>query len=250
MGTMRLPLLILHILAGSIGLLSGTVAMSVRKGGSLHLSSGNVFTGAMLTLATSAFCLAILKSQQGNIVGSVGTFYLIGTAWLAGRRGERTRLIDWSALFIGLAGAVGAIALGVYTLHNPGGVDKTTAPAGMSFFFGAILLLATAGDIRMLARGGISGRQRITRHLWRMCYGLFIATGSFFLGQQQVFPAFLRGSIFLTILALLPFPVMIYWLFRVRFSKAYRAGPPSIPMPGRSLKNCNNLHVPSGTFAP
>src|SRR5208283_197326 len=99
----------------------------------------------MLTLATSAFCLAILKSQEGNIVGSVGTFYLIGTAWLAGRRGERTRLIDWIALFIGLAGAVAAIALGAYTLHNPGGVDKTTAPAGMSFFFGAILLLALQG---------------------------------------------------------------------------------------------------------
>ena len=145
MGTMRLPLLILHILAGSIGLLTGTVAMAVRKGGKLHRASGNVFTAAMLILAASAFCLAILKSQQGNIVGSVGTFYLIGTAWLAGRRGERTRLIEWSALFIGLAGAVAAIALGVYTLHNPGGVDKTTAPAGMSFFFGAILLLATAG---------------------------------------------------------------------------------------------------------
>jgi hypothetical protein len=109
----------------------------------------------MLTLAASAFCLAILKSQQGNIVGSVATFYLIGTAWLVGRRGERTRLIDWSALFIGLAGAGAAIALGVYTLHNPDGVDKTTATAGMSFSFGAILLLAAAGDIRMLARGGI-----------------------------------------------------------------------------------------------
>jgi hypothetical protein len=217
---MRLPLLILHILAGSIGLLTGTVAMSVRKGGNLHRASGNIFTVAMLSLATSAFFLAILKSQQGNIVGSVGTFYLIGTAWLAGRHGERTRLLDWSALFIGLSGAVAAIVLGAYTLHNPGGVDKTTAPAGMSFFFGAILLLATAGDIRMLARGGITGRPRITRHLWRMCYGLFIATGSFFLGQQQVFPAFLRGSIFLTVLALLPFPLMIYWLFRVRFSKA------------------------------
>jgi len=32
-------------------------------------------------------------------------------------------------------------------VHNPGSVDKTTAPAGISFFFGAILLLATAGDI-------------------------------------------------------------------------------------------------------
>ena len=65
------------------------------------------------------------------------------------------------------------------------------------------------------------GRQRITRHLWRMCYGLFIATGSFFLGQQQVFPAFLRGTIFLTLLALLPLPLLIYWLLRVRFSKGY-----------------------------
>jgi hypothetical protein len=172
-----------------------------------------------------------LKSQQGNVVGSIGTFYLIGTAWLAGRRGERTGLIDWSALFVGLAGAAAAIALGVYTLRNPGGVDQTTAPAGMSFFFGAILLLAASGDIRMLAHRGISGRQRVTRHLWRMCYGLFIATGSFFLGQQQVFPAFLRGSIFLTILALLPFPLMIYWLFRVRFSKAYKNQLPLNPAP-------------------
>jgi hypothetical protein len=90
----------------------------------------------------------------------------------------------------------------------------------MSFFFGAVLLLATAGDIRMLARGGISGRPRITRHLWRMCYGLFIATGSFFLGQQQVFPAFLRDSIFLTLPALLPLPLLIYWLLRVRFGKS------------------------------
>ena len=79
-----------------------------------------------------AFCLVVMKSQEGNIVGSVGTFYLIGTAWLAGRRGERTHLIDWSGVFIGLAGAVAAIALGVYTLHNSGDVDKTTAPAGMS----------------------------------------------------------------------------------------------------------------------
>src|ERR1700685_996026 len=194
----------------------------MRKGGTLHRALGNVFTVAMLTLATSAFCLAVLKSQQGNIVGSVGTFYLIGTAWLAGRRGERTGPIDWSALFIGLCGAIAAIALAVYTLHTPGGIDKTPAPAGMSFFFGAILLLATAGDIRMLTRGGISGRQRITRHLWRMCYALFIATGSFFLGQQQVFPVFLRGSIFLTIPALLPLPLLIYWFLRVRFSKAYK----------------------------
>jgi len=223
---MRLPLLILHILGGTIGLLSGAFALAVRKGSRLHRASGNVFTIAMLTLASSALALAIMKSQRGNVVGSILTFYMIATAWLAGRRRDIGRL-DLAALLVGIGGAAAILTLGVWTLHHP----DPNAPAAMCFFMAAVLLLAAAGDIRMLVRGGISGRPRITRHLWRMCFGLFIATGSFFLGQQQVFPAFLRGSILLTVLALLPFPVMIYWLLRVRFSRAYRIQPPPSPSP-------------------
>jgi hypothetical protein len=218
---MRLPLLILHIVGGSIGLLSGTLAMAVRKGGWLHRASGNIFTIAMLTLAISGFSLAVMKSQQGNIIGSIGTFYLIGTAWLAGRRKEGTSLVDWGALLFGLAGAAASIMIGIHALRNPA-EPNGGAPPAMDFVFATVLLLASAGDIRMLARGGISGRPRILRHLWRMCYGLFIATGSFFLGQQQVFPAFLRGSILLAIPALLPLPLLIYWFIRVRFGKAYK----------------------------
>jgi len=222
---MRLPLLILHILAGSIGLLTGTFAIAVRKGSRLHRASGNIFTVAMFTLACSAFCLAIMKSQHGNIIGSIITFYMIATAWLAGRRRGIGRL-DFAALLVGAGGAVAVIALGIWTLHHP---DKN-APAAMCFFMAAVLLLAAAGDVRMLARGGLTGRPRIARHLWRMCFGLFIATGSFFLGQQQVFPAFLRGSIFLTVLAVLPFPLMIYWLIRIRFRNAYTVQPKPTPI--------------------
>jgi uncharacterized membrane protein len=223
---MRLPLLILHILAGTVGLLAGTFAMSVRKGSRLHRASGNVFTVAILTVASSALYLAIMKSQHGNIIAGIITFYMIATAWLAGRRRGIGRL-DLAALLVGLGGAAAIIMLGVHTLSHP---DKNT-PAAMCFFLGVVLLLAAAGDIRMLARGGISGRPRIMRHLWRMCFGLFFATLSFFLGQQQVFPAFLRGSLFLTVLAFLPLPVMIYWLIRVRFGKAYKVQPPPTPMP-------------------
>jgi hypothetical protein len=96
---MRLPLLILHILAGIVGLLSGTFTIAVRKGSRLHRAFGNVFTVAMPTLASSAFCLAIIKSQHGNII----TFYMITTAWLAGRRRAIGRL-DLVALFVGASG--------------------------------------------------------------------------------------------------------------------------------------------------
>ena len=227
---MRLPLLILHILGGSISLLAGTVAMVARKGERLHRLSGDIFTIAMLTLATSALWLAILKSQTSNVIAAVLTFYLIATAWLAGRRREGVGFFDYAGLALCLASAAGVLTLGFRAVLTGKGTDNG-APAVMSFIFGGILLLAAIGDIRVLVRGGITGRPRIVRHLWRMCVGLFIATGSFFLGQPQVFPPWLRGSIYLIVPALLPLPLMVYWLVRVRFKNAYRLQPQTSSVP-------------------
>ena len=231
---MRLPLLILHILGGSLSLIAGTVGMIVRKGERLHRVSGNVFTVSMLTLATSGFLLAIFKSQISNVIAAVLTFYLIASAWLAGRRRNGTGILDYAGLMLCLASAAGVLTLGVRAVLNGKGTDNG-APAAMSFLFGGILLLAAFGDIRVLVRGGISGRPRIVRHLWRMCVGLFIASGSFFLGQPQVFPAWLRGSIYLIVPALLPLPLMIFWLVRVRFRNAYRLHPQTNPVNSRML---------------
>jgi hypothetical protein len=53
------------------------------------------------------------------------------------------------------------------------------------FFMGSVMLLAAAGDVRILVGGGVIGAKRIAPHLWRMCFGLFIAAGSFFLGPSN-----------------------------------------------------------------
>lgn len=113
------------------------------------------------------------------------------------------------------------VTFGFEAAQSPTGL-KYGYPAGMFLPMGSIVLLAAAGDIRMLVRGGVSGRQRIARHLWRMCLGLFFATGSLFLGQQEVFPAFLRGSNILLVPAFLPLVLLIYWLIRVHFPNAYQ----------------------------
>jgi hypothetical protein len=49
-----------------------------------------------------------------------------------------------------------------------------------------------------------------------MCFAMWTATGSFFLGQAQVIPKPLRIQPLLLLLAFLPLPAMFYWLWRVR----------------------------------
>ena len=93
-----------------------------------------------------------------------------------------------------------------------------------------LLLAAAAGDARVLRRGFFpTGSQRLARHLWRMCYATFSATGSFFLGQAQVIPEPLRITPALWVLALLPLGFLFYWLWRVRGRRASAPVSTSVP---------------------
>src|ERR1700676_3748455 len=106
------PILIAHICAGTIGLLSGTAAMSFRKGSTRHVLAGKVFVASMLAMAVGAVYLAIVRHEPNNIGGGILTFYLIATAWLTARRrdGETSRF-DWFVLLIPLT-------LGVLLFHG------------------------------------------------------------------------------------------------------------------------------------
>src|SRR6202035_3182289 len=82
--------------------------------------------------------------------------------------------------------------------------------------------VAVVGDVRMLLHRGISGTRRIARHLWRMCFALFIAASSIFLARPHLFPAVLRKTGALFLLSFLPLILMIFWLIRVRFKNAFK----------------------------
>jgi uncharacterized membrane protein len=220
---MRLsPLLVLHISGGSVGLLAGTVAIAVRKGGRWHRVAGQVFVGGMLCLAGSGAIIAYMRAEPPNIIGGLLTIYMVMTAWLTGRHKDgRTGAFDWVALIFAFGIAAYLWPVGIQGMHRPH-MMMNGVPAGMAFFLGSVVLLAAAGDIRMLAQGGITGARRIGRHAWRMSFGLFIATGSFFLGQQQVFPVRWRGSVVLMVLGLFPLALLVFWGVRVRFGKRFR----------------------------
>lgn len=81
---------------------------------------------------------------------------------------------------------------------------------------GSVILLAAIGDLRALRAGGLQGSRRLARHLWRMCFGLFVATGSFFLGQMKFIPEPVRIVPLLLVLTFAPILFLFYWMWRVR----------------------------------
>ena len=224
------PMLLAHICGGTLGLLSGTAAMSFRKGSPRHVLTGKVFVASMLTMGAFATYLAITRHQPNNIGGGIFTFYLIGTAWLTARRrdGETSRF-DWVALLIPLALGVLTWLSGISVVRR-GASSQDGVPVAMTFFMGSVMLLAAAGDVRMLVGGGVLGAKRIARHLWRMCFGLFIAAGSFFFGGAnrplrllsavglgQHLPRALFSMGLYLVLTILPLVLLVFWLVRVRF---------------------------------
>jgi hypothetical protein len=196
----------------------------VKKGGTIHRRSGLLFVYAMLVMAVSASILSLLKGRvDGNVLAGVLTAYFVGTALTTVRPvSSWTRRINAVALAVAVLLAAGCAFNGARMINTPGhdlnGVPHQTAGV-VSLIIGVLLVMAAAGDVRIMRFGMPRGGPRLARHLWRMCFALFIAAGSFFSLRErvaQILPEpFTTGPMRLLPIVLL-FGAMFYWLWRVR----------------------------------
>ena len=215
-------ILFLHICSGTLGLLSGAAAMTFRKGSRRHGIAGNVFVISMLGLGASGAYMGWMKHQTVNVAMGLLTCYLVATAWRTARRDDsETSFFDLGALMVPLGVAGAFLGSGLQALNSQNGL-KDGMPAAPYFIIGLMALLFAIGDIHMLVRRNLSSRQRLARHLCRMCVALFIASGSLFLARPHLFPSILRRTGILFVLGILPLILMIFWIFRARFANAYK----------------------------
>jgi uncharacterized membrane protein len=220
-------LLPIHIAAGGLAILLGAVALLVKKGGTIHRRSGLLFVYAMLVMGFSASILGFLKSPtDGNVFAGLMTAYFVGTALTTVRPvSPWTRGINAAALTVVAGLALGTIVTGVTAFNNPGaspgGVPYRTVGV-MSFFLATVIILAAMGDVRVILSdrfGAPRGGPRLARHLWRMCFALFIAAGSFLSIRERVAKVLPEPFTTLPMRAvpiLLLFGAMFYWLWNVR----------------------------------
>jgi uncharacterized membrane protein len=219
------PQVITHIAAGGVAILSGYVAVTVRKGEKLHRRFGTIFAVAMLVMAGMAVYLAsslvgILHGQKANIAAGILAAYLVATGWAAARRRDRTVGAFDKLALLAVMGVSGLFLFWGAEAAQGGKLDGYRPV--FYFVFAGIAALLAAVDLKVIVTGGLSGVQRIARHLWRMCFAFFFAAGSFFLGQQKVMPQSMHGAWYLYVLALTPLAVMAFWLVRVRLGRRFK----------------------------
>ena len=220
---MRLLPYLVHIVAGSLALASGYVALYAAKGAAVHRRSGRLFVAAMLVMAVTGAVMAALGGSDGSVIAGVMTCYLVVTALTAVRRPDGwSRRLDVGLMVLALAVGLTSVGMGLDTLASPTGRSRDGLPPFPFFMFGTVGLVAGVGDIRMIRSAGLRGAARLARHLWRMSWALWIAAASFFLGQADEFPAALRRPALLAVPVLVPLLAMLYWLWRVRIRGVLR----------------------------
>ena len=214
----------LHIAGGFVGLVSGVVAISVRKGGRLHRRAGNIFFVSMMVMALFALYLGfVIPGQLVNVFISLFASYLLVTAWMTVRRKDgRSGLIEKAAMLVSLCLSAPFVLLSVQLALGLQPFFESAVPLKgpvviAIFSFTLVIVTAAVSDVKVVVKGGISGTPRISRHLWRMCLGLTLATGSAFTnGFARMLPGPYHVPLAFFFPQFIPLILMFYWLVRVR----------------------------------
>jgi uncharacterized membrane protein len=219
----HLPFLALHILAGSVSLVTSVVALVATKGGRVHVRAGQVFVAAMIVVGLSAFILAVLRPNPFLFAVGVFSLYLAiaGREAAAVRTGIMSRTALVAAILMVVVG-IGMVAIGGGALA---GIPAAAAVAGrlpvvlLAFGLGGTALATQ--DLRTYAAGREAPQRRIARHVGRIVGATIASWTAFVVVNLTFLPPLARwlGP------SLLFAPLILYWNIRLLRRGARRAQP-------------------------
>jgi uncharacterized membrane protein len=215
--------LVFHILAGTLALVAGFVALYTAKGASTHRKSGRMFVYTMIPMAVFGGAIAVGQgvAPEINVPASLLTSYLVITSLTTVRPPvARARLLEFGAFLVAVGVAVIDLTFAVQAIISGG--TRNGMPAFPFIMFGVVALLGSVGDFRVMRSGALQGSARLARHLWRMTFALFIATLSFSVQILKRIPEPFRFPGMLAVPMLLVIGTMFYWLWRMRAKRPQR----------------------------
>jgi hypothetical protein len=178
----------------------------------------------MIVMSLTGALMGAIKFNRGNMLAGSLTFYFVITGFLAVKRIPRARQIETMAMFAGFVLGALAVWAGVWLAQR----GRFEAPP--MFLFAAMAITGAIGDARMLRGPELTGKPRIKRHLWRLCFAMWVAAASFFWGPKRRVPEIIYYPALLPIPVLTPIAAMLYWRWRLRGKKPVRGIQTAVPL--------------------
>lgn len=170
-------LVILHVGAGGLALVSGLVAFIARKGRPLHNRAGQVFAASMAVVCVTMVPMSLMA---GNLfLFSIGVFsaYMAYSGVRSIYRNRARRFERLSALDLGVLGVTALTALGMLGGGAVAMARGSTGTGIVLLVFGAACAWMCVEDLRI--HTGRHHVQAIDHHLGRMGGAMIAATTAF-----------------------------------------------------------------------
>lgn len=199
-------LLVIHVIAGSIGLFTGTINIIRKKGDNVHRLVGQLFVYGMLINAVAGFLISVINKNAFLLVIAVFSFYMTGTGQriLSLKRidkGQQAKRIDWILSLTMIFFALCFVIFGVYLKVNDNNLGTVL------IVFGAISTLMARKDIKTY-QGNIKYKNYwLLIHIQRMVGAYIAALTAFVVVNNTYLPpliAWLSPTVILT-------PLIFYW---------------------------------------
>ncbi len=187
-------MLVLHIIAGSIGLILGTFILIRKKGDKVHKLLGKIFSIAMVTTGLSAFALSYINTNVFLFIVGVFTIYLT----ISGNRmlylknilkGQKPQFIDYSITSLMLLASIAFLYLGILN------VLKANNFGIVLILFGSISLVLCYKDFLIYSNKIIDKLYWLKNHIGRMTGSYIAALTAFIVVNNTFIPPVIAWSL-------------------------------------------------------
>lgn len=211
METIFTILLIIHIIAGSIGLLTGTINIIKKKGDKAHKNVGKFFFYSMLINGFAGFIMSLIHRNDFLLIVAVFSIYMVATGqrFLSLKqlhKEQKPKAIDWILTYTMLVFAFLFITYGSYLLINKVNFGIVL------LVFGVVSCLMAIKDIKVY-KGNIKEKNYwLLLHIQRMVGSYIAALTAFIVVNNHFLPGIVGWLL----------PTVIFTPLIVKWTKQYR----------------------------
>jgi len=178
----------IHILAGSLTLISGLVAMTSKKGQGTHRLAGKIFFWSMAVTTLLGLNAGIFKPELYIFIPiAIISFYQAATGYRilfikTLNKGQKPQIVDWT-LTIGML-----ITSSVFVILGIINLSTDIFFSIVLFAFSTIGLYCSGVDIYNYTKKPTNKFYWLSIHIFRMSHGFIAALTAFLVNNSKLFP--------------------------------------------------------------